>query len=251
MKNEKGFTLVELAIVLVIIGLLVGGVLQGQELIKQAEIRSQIKMLNDIKLGFVAFQAKYDALPGDMKSPERFFPVCNNAAYGSPGAVYSGNGDGMITDNENYCVWPHLFHSGLYEARGLKQNEFVPGDPPLEINFATISFPYAKWPAKDTIFMYFEHNSVNYPVPQLSGNLLIATGVSRSISPIVMYEIDSKIDDGKPGSGVLMADSRSFAPCYDIVHPVAPASTIGLPAPAAQYNLNENRGACDLHLRFK
>ncbi len=66
----RGFTLIELSIVLVIIGLLVGGILVGRDLIKSSEIRAQIKQFEEFKTAANAFKTKYGYLPGDIPPTE-------------------------------------------------------------------------------------------------------------------------------------------------------------------------------------
>ena len=67
-SKKSGFTLIELSIVLVILGLLVGGILVGADLIQAARIRAQISDFQAINTGAATFQLKYNALPGDMNS---------------------------------------------------------------------------------------------------------------------------------------------------------------------------------------
>src|SRR5437879_5315021 len=84
---EAGFTLVEIAIVLVIIGLLLGGILKGQEMITQAKIKNVINDLNGITVAITSYQDRYRALPGDDK---------NAAGRWTTQAPANGDGDGVI-----------------------------------------------------------------------------------------------------------------------------------------------------------
>src|ERR1700735_3583176 len=65
-SDERGFTLIELSIVLVIIGLIVGGILVGQDLIKAAETRAQISQIEKYNSAVNTFRGKFGGLPGDL-----------------------------------------------------------------------------------------------------------------------------------------------------------------------------------------
>ena len=88
MRSQKGFTLIEIAIVLVIIGLLLGGILKGQELITSARVRNLISQQDGIKAAFYGFQDRYRALPGDYQLASQ--------NLGGATAATNGNGDGRI-----------------------------------------------------------------------------------------------------------------------------------------------------------
>ena len=77
-SKPNGFALVELAIVITIIGILIGGVLKGQQLIEQARIAGTIQQMRDYKSAVIIFQTKYDALPGDMPDADKRIIGCNN-----------------------------------------------------------------------------------------------------------------------------------------------------------------------------
>jgi prepilin-type N-terminal cleavage/methylation domain-containing protein len=82
--RAAGFTLIELSIVLVIIGLIVGGILTGQELIKSATVRSEVSELENIETAIYAFRDKYGGLPGDLSNATAFFGTTDSEGlYGS------------------------------------------------------------------------------------------------------------------------------------------------------------------------
>src|ERR1700752_4664261 len=90
-KKNQGFTLIEIAIVLVIIGLLLGGILKGQELITSARVRNVISQQDGTKAAFFGFQDRFRALPGDYAQAATTIactPACSN-----------GNGNGQVTAN--------------------------------------------------------------------------------------------------------------------------------------------------------
>src|SRR5947208_6469478 len=92
-STEMGFTLVEIAIVLVIIGLLLGGVLKGQEMITQAKIKNIINDFNGVTVAVTSYQDRYRAVPGDDQ---------NATTRWTTQAPASGNGDGVITLTNKY-----------------------------------------------------------------------------------------------------------------------------------------------------
>ena len=116
-QNQKGFTLVEIAIVLVIIGLLLGGVLKGQELIESAKIKMTANQVKEFQSAIYTFQDKYRALPGDFDN-----------ADGQLDGVTGGTQNGEISNPDSKLVFPHLIAAGLIsgdpDADGLLSNEF-------------------------------------------------------------------------------------------------------------------------------
>lgn len=112
MQSQKGFTLVEIAIVLVIIGLLLGGVLKGQELINNAKVKSTQANVQSLTSAWYAYQDKTGAIPGDDPN-------------GSP----AGNGNGLLnTPAERYNVFVHMQNEGLisgnYTGAAYPSNKF-------------------------------------------------------------------------------------------------------------------------------
>ncbi len=92
-NRQAGFTLVEIAIVLVIIGLLLGGILKGQEMITQARIKNVINDLNGITAAYASYQDRYRAIPGDDATAA--------GRWVGPPVAVAGNGDGTIAGAYN------------------------------------------------------------------------------------------------------------------------------------------------------
>jgi len=108
MKKQSGFTLIEIAIVLVIIGLLLGGVLKGQEMMTNAKIKRVSNDFNGISAAVFSYLDRYSSFPGDDP----------NADDRWGGAVTGGNGNGIINNGERPDVWNHLRQSGLVAGTG-------------------------------------------------------------------------------------------------------------------------------------
>jgi prepilin-type N-terminal cleavage/methylation domain-containing protein len=186
-KQQSGFTLIEIAIVLVIIGLLLGGVLKGQELITSARVRNLISTQDGIKAAYFGFQDRYRALPGDYPGAQAFANIPN-----LPGATFGGNGDGRIVNaggaNEQTLAWMHLsnagFLTGAYRMAAI--NEAV-----AALN--TPTNPYNS-------FMEIIHDN-NYAIvtgdPAVTVRLNVKMG--NQIPVEIMTEVDRTVDDANAG----------------------------------------------------
>lgn len=184
-NNQSGFTLVEIAIVLVIIGLLLGGVLKGQELITQAKIKNVANDLNGMSAAVYGYQDRYKKFPGDDDQAE--------GRWGT--GTKKGNGDGAVgaaqtailecavtdTDKENCRFWQHLRLSG-----------FVGGDA------ATTNAP---------------QNAAGGVLQAQNGALGLSGLVicSSNLSGKIANAIDAQFDDGKPNSGQVRGTTAADA----------------------------------------
>jgi prepilin-type N-terminal cleavage/methylation domain-containing protein len=122
-STEGGFTLVEIAIVLVIIGLLLGGILKGQEMITQARIKNVINDFNGVVTAITSYQDRYRALPGDDKGAATRWTVQNPATGASQGdGVIAGPYNANDTSGtsqapgagaESNLFWQHLRIAGF------------------------------------------------------------------------------------------------------------------------------------------
>ena len=117
MKNQQsGFTLVEIAIVLVIIGLLLGGVLKGQELVNSAKVKNLVNDFRGISSFVYAYQDRFRAMPGDDSAAATH--VNGGTKATSPAdtlanARINGNWNSTTTTDESYLFWQHVRLAGL------------------------------------------------------------------------------------------------------------------------------------------
>ena len=126
---QRGFTLVEIAIVLVIIGLLLGGILKGQEMIVQAKIKNAMADFSGISAAYHGYQDRYRAIPGDDANAASRWAA--NATTGATAAGVSATaGDGVVTGKYNDTTtalgesrlwWDHLRRAGFVAGSGLSQ----------------------------------------------------------------------------------------------------------------------------------
>ncbi|MFN5351071.1 MAG: type II secretion system protein [Alphaproteobacteria bacterium] len=202
-KNQAGFTLVELSIVLVIIGLIVSGVLAGQALIAQAKVRGQLRQIEEIKTSIGAFQTKYSFLPGDLPNPTRFFSTI--AATTTP------DGDGFIegvvqtAGTEANVAFQSLFLAGLIQDTAPNAANVIPAkvrkSSGLLLNSGSTTT--ANYLIFGTTPTYVAASNSYTGVDALTGT----SGLSGSES----YALDSKIDDAKPHTGTFFVTSATTA----------------------------------------
>lgn len=198
-KQQAGFTLVELAISMVIITLLTAAVIGGKELIEAARTRSIVAEIEGFQTAFNSFTEKYKAYPGDYRL----------AATKLPGAPTGGNGDTRIqweVGNEGSLAWLHM------QVTGYVGGEFTPG---LNAVVGT-SIPSSR--ASDGAGYAIDHDATGED-SELGNHLLLgqADGSGINNNPVLTgvdaQAIDSKIDDGQPNAGIMEAAPKAANDC--------------------------------------
>lgn len=217
-KSEKAFSLVELSIVLVILGLLVGGVLAGRDLIAAAALRAQMKQFETIEVAVNTFRVKYNGLPGDLRNADRLNLFSWPAS--KVGGLGFGDGNGIIEGvtggswcgdyvpaiagtrlfaGELHAFWTQLKRANLFdgiEESGCQLSPTTNEQPVPRAKIGT-GHVYLWSEGRDhflatTNFTYMYPGSFQYnSVPNLS--------VAQA------YGMDMKIDDGKPQHGRITA----------------------------------------------
>ena len=120
MRKQEGFTLVEIAIVLVIIGLLLGGILKGQEMITQAKIKNVIADMSGVSAAMYGYQDRYRALPGDDKNAPTRWTARPRRAVRS--RRRRSRASGRTTGTEAINFWEHLRRAGFVSGSGVGES---------------------------------------------------------------------------------------------------------------------------------
>lgn len=196
LRSQRGFTLVEIAIVLVIIGLLVGGVLKGREMITNAKIKRIENDFAGVAGAIYAYQDRYGVLPGDD-------PAASTRFSGTWSAADNGNGNGNIsggwsTQNnaqEARKIWKHLRGAGLIAG-------------PVDNTSASYQQPSNSFGG----LIGIDLNLFN-----LSGHNIVFGEIPGDIAQI----LESRGDDGVPSTGSIQAHGSQTAYVIDSRYDVA------------------------------
>jgi prepilin-type N-terminal cleavage/methylation domain-containing protein len=250
---SSGFTLVELSIVLVILGLLVGGIFAGQALIRSGELQAIVVDHTKYQTAADDFKKKYHALPGDMLDATDYWGASAGCGTSNIPGTCNGNGDGAVQNSasgiglnaESYQFWRHLalagFISGNYTGFSSTGSAFhsIIGE-----NVPAVSSGRGGWDAgaSSPVAVEFVLDYGNYlqfgeehDTPRtLIGNALTAEEA---------WKIDTKLDDGKPGRGAIIGASVTsiLNPVGTCAGSVLPFTNFDLP-----YRLDTTDKACFL-----
>jgi prepilin-type N-terminal cleavage/methylation domain-containing protein len=228
----RGFTLIELSIVLVIIGLIVGGTLVGRDLINSAAVRAQISQIEKYNQAVATFKGKYGQRPGDITDPD-----ASNFGFIARGQFPGeGDGNGLIegvdgnTSAAHYCLkegageipvfWVDLSKAGLIDGSFKTANETSMGGADLTGTLINTYMPTAKIGGGNYLYVYSggflgngnpAFNGVNYFGLSAVTNIGLNSSsgfitTNNGLTVTQAYNIDKKIDDGLPVTGRVIAD---------------------------------------------
>jgi prepilin-type N-terminal cleavage/methylation domain-containing protein len=222
-KNQAGFSLIELAVVLIIMGLLIGGVLKGRDLIESARLKRVVSQLNEYRLATNTFLDRYESLPGDF----------NKASTLIKPDLRDGNGNGIVDGaglspgSEALAFWSHLAGADLIGSPGsqgeINTGEFGKGAPESSLGggFTIENNPHG---LTGLWFVFGKKRGEH--------------GDGAILTPAQALSLDKKLDNGQPTSGKVRA--------FDGTDVNANACVTD----AGAYNLDNKEPACALFFQL-
>jgi len=205
-KAQSGFTLIELSIVLVIIGLIVGGVLIGRDMIETAKIRSQISQIEKINTAANTFRSKFGSVPGDLSSARG---TSMGLAYATHAVTPNLAENGLVDGDDFTALESWYFFYNLAEAKLYNCSSCVIAYDNGGANATWDAVFTSAVVNNNNIMMVYGGKSVDSPnvsaVSDFSKNYIEigppAASANLAMTPNQAYSIDVKIDDGMPTTG--------------------------------------------------
>ncbi|HHJ35020.1 MAG TPA: prepilin-type N-terminal cleavage/methylation domain-containing protein [Gammaproteobacteria bacterium] len=198
-SKQGGFTLIEIAIVLVIIGLLLGGVLKGQELINTARVRALNNTVDGITAAWFSFQDRYRAFPGDYPLAQTNLPAPVVPMVNGDGNGLAGMAGTVVSPVERSQIWVQLqaagYITGNFNGANVAQSAY---------NCALITCPDNGF-GSGLNMGYGAQNQTQVAAGGFGGGGLPAHELisGQGIPVEVLAELDRKVDDGNAGSGAM------------------------------------------------
>ena len=229
--RPTGFSLVELSIVLVILGLLVGGVLSGQSLIHAAQLRTVSTQYQNYAAAVKTFRDKYFAIPGDMTNAASFWGAADGST-GSTAACFStqgtgtqtcnGNGNGILdwatASNEYFRFWQQLANAGLIEGSysgiggaGGPGSSDTTNSPVGKISNSMWAANYQGNIAGTPVLFDGQYGNIFEIGAPKAGN----SPYGELFTPTDAWNIDTKMDDGRPATGFIVIQAAALPDCTD------------------------------------
>lgn len=228
MSRQSGFSLIELSVVLVILGLLTGGILAGKNLISTSQLHSVLAEYDQWQTAVNVFQQKYSAVPGDLTDATEYWGRADDGSFsgqcadpdtdvGTGTQTCNGNGDGYVGTwggnpepyYEAFRFWQHLANAGLIP--GVYTGVTGTGGPAHHVNGLNVpasKFSGGGWSVEevrnyggDGLFYAIDYG--NYF--EFGASATNSCHEGALLTPTQAWNLDEKLDDGRPGKGFMIA----------------------------------------------
>ncbi|MDB2414770.1 type II secretion system GspH family protein [Rickettsiales bacterium] len=186
-KNISGFTLIEISMVIVIIGIILTGIFTGQDIVRHAKLQNVISDFQSYGTAVQSFRLKYNGIPGDINDFSTYFTACANSVAND----CDGNGNRIIAINdEDYVAWEHLWLAGFIDANMSRVAAYTIGTNMPESAISSVGY----WFAGDS------NGALYVTIGSKRGDDVYING--EAFRPDEAKSIDDKIDDGAPQKGI-------------------------------------------------
>ncbi len=254
LKNKQsGFTLVEIAIVLVVIGLLLGGILKGQQLINSARVRNMADQNSGVQTAYFGFIDRFRQIPGDMAPADACTAIGSAvdaaAACAVPANAPGGDRNGRVDQwEEAGAVWAHLSAAGFLNGTftGVTTDAatytagVLSGDVPGNAFQQPIMLAYTN----------------DYEAGAGAPTIRLAFAFGSGVQPSLYRELDVKLDDGSAATGVMRptvdtavagetGDDFAASLIWDGTGGSGPDCVNGEGTAAASYNVDSDNETCN------
>ena len=234
-KSEKGFSLVELAISVTVVGFLIAAVLKGGEVLENARVASTISQVKTYTVAASTFKELYGAYPGDI----------SDAVIGCGASCASGDGDGEIesaagrdpswnmalqADDESFQFWKHLAVSELISD----VKSTADGDAAADMSFG-VTNPKSNMGGGFDVWYDSDFQPDGLDLGR-SGHFIRLFNANFNIRPLAASSMDRKMDDGQPYTGQVMSGGED---CVS-----------GTPAISSNYDTSQAARACFMFFKF-
>lgn len=245
MKQKTAFTLIELSIVIIIIGLIIGSILIGRDLIKSAEMRAVVNELSNYHAAYNTFRLKYNCIPGDCASATSFISGATN-----------GDGDGMICSTADiintcsYQFWYHLAESkiisGTYTGSGSNYRPVIGTNIPASVIGNGVGVGAfggtTGWGIRGN---FIRLASLTPSDGGYYGGANSTKFYGPALTSVDAFNLDTKMDDGKPYSGRIITGDD-----YSSIAPYAPCQSANIwgsaPYSGSYYKTADDRPKCSV-----
>jgi len=221
--SEQGFTLVELAIVMIIIGLLIGGILKGQELINNSRVTATVSQGKAVEAGISGFRDKFAGFPSDIRNAVGRIPNCGAGTL----CTTDGNGDGLVQGataddpgatnaaSEGARAFAQLGAAGFIGGvnGGATTINVVNSSNPATPIGGAWQFGYSNGAAPTGVIGAGAVEAGHYiaSVTALGGAGGLVGAANVPFTPAQAANMDRKLDDGAPNSGIVRAAGAGAA----------------------------------------
>jgi prepilin-type N-terminal cleavage/methylation domain-containing protein len=220
-NSQKGFTLVELAIVLVIIGLLIGGILVAQSMINTTKVQAFVRQIGQFDAGVANFKDKYQGLPGDSST--------FNAGVGDSDGYINDDAAGILAEEHNNEIpdfWANLASTGLRNEQGVA---YTGANDACTLN---VTIPKAKLGTTTGIAAFGTDTASNvgnyYAGGKLGGTDATSVQLEPGITGNDQLAVDTKMDDGAGATGNVQGHTETgIVDLEAITTATADAITVG------------------------